>query len=514
MGTCGGPKRAQSPHLLVDIAGVPEVSNELSVGPPTVSTSEIDQGEPTRSDPNGQASAVGHPSIVLALLVGAQFVIILDASIVNVALPTIQRSFHIQNASLQDVVTAYALAFGAPLILAGRLSDLFGRRRTFRLALLGFGATSLLCGFAPSAPILIGARALQGLSASLLAPSALALLVGTFWHERERVHALSRFGAATVLGSLSGLIIGGVLVTLAGWRSVFFVNAPITAAMVVLAGRVLSADGGHDVGSVGRATRLRQLDFGGAGLAVSGLVAIVLALNFGAVRGWSSAQFLLLIGLGLALATGFIAVELRVRDPLLRIGLFRIKTVRCGNMLIFVFGMLVGAGGLTTGLYLQKVLHYTALRAGLALVPQGIVSYVVSRVSSRLFTSLRHRWVLCVSYATIAITLAVLSTLMSTHQRYLVLLPCLVVLGGSQVVSTIGATISTSLGVPSNEVGVAGAIRQTSFQVGLALGVATFASLAAFRTNHLISQGVGRAVCAVLRLSACNRRVGHRRLDG
>jgi MFS family permease len=455
-----------------------------------VGSPDIAQDQPLAFASTHPEQTVRRASVVLALLVGAQFVIILDASIVNVALPSIQRSFHIHNANLQNVVTAYAVAFGAPLILAGRLSDLFGRRRTFRVALVGFGATSLLCGFASSGPLLIGARALQGLSASLLAPSALALLVGTFWHERERVHALSRFGAATVLGSLSGLVVGGVLVTLAGWRSVFFVNAPITLTMVILAGRLLPPDDGHDVALTSRRARLRQLDFGGAVLAVASLSDIVLALNLGASRGWISTQFLVPMGIGLALALGFIAVELRVQDPLLRIGLLRIDTVRWGNVLIFMFGVLVGAGGLTMGLYLQKVLHYTPLKAGMALVPQGVVSYAFSRLSSRLFTSLRIRWVLCVSYGIVGITMGVLSTLMSTHQSYLVLLPLLVILGGSQVVSTVGATISTSLGVPINELGVAGAIRQTSFQVGLAIGVAVFASLAAFRTHGLIARGV------------------------
>lgn len=440
---------------------------------------------------SGRDTTIGAPpSFVLALLVGAQFVIILDTSIVNVALPSIQRSFHVSEASLQTIVTAYAVAFGAPLILAGRLADIFGRRRMFRLALAGFGATSLLCGFAPSGGLLIGTRALQGLSASLLAPSALGLLVATFREGRERVHALSRFGAATMLGSLSGQVIGGLLVTLAGWRSVFFVNVPITATMAVLIKRAIPGDPRPDRSAARWLGQLRDLDVVGAALATASLGTVVVACNIGASRGWNSEEFLVLVGLGVAFMVLFIVAELRVRRPLLRLGLLRIDTVRSGNALMVVFGMVAGAGGLTIGLYLQKVLLYTPLQAGLALVPQGVLGYGVSRLSTRLFPSLRLRWILCASYGVMAAALVVLSTLLSTDQRYFVLLPVLLVLSASQMISTIGATISTSLGVPKDEFGVAGALRQTSFQVGLALGVAAFASVAAFHTQDLVARGV------------------------
>ena len=206
--------------------------------PPWAATAEGSAGRRT----------AGRRGAVLALLVGSQFIIILDVSIVNVALPSIQRSLHISGSGLQDVVTAYAVAFGGPLMLGGRLADLVGRRTMFRVALVGFGAFSLLCGFAPSGGALIVARGLQGLSASLLAPSGLGLLTATFSEGKARVRALSRFGVATMLGSLSGLVVGGVLITFVGWRSIFFVNGPIAVVMTVAAGRLLSRDGGRRQG--------------------------------------------------------------------------------------------------------------------------------------------------------------------------------------------------------------------------------------------------------------------------
>jgi EmrB/QacA subfamily drug resistance transporter len=422
--------------------------------------------------------------------VGCQFVIILDVSIVNVALPSIQRSFHIPAGGLQDIVTAYAVAFGGPLIFGGRIADLIGRRTVFRAALVGFGLTSLLCGFATSTGILIAARALQGLSAAFLAPSALGLLTATFNEGADRVHALSRFGAATMLGALSGLVVGGTLVTIAGWRSVFFVNVPITIAMTVAAGRLLPPDRTRRRRGQSALSLLRTLDVAGAILVTAGLSSIVFALNLGSLDGWSSTGFISLSGLGVVLLGAFIVVELRSRRPLLRFELFKIDTVRAGNSLIFVFGLVGGASSLILGLYFQEVRHFTPLQAGLAMVPQGIIGYGVSRLSVRVFRRFGLRQALCASYAASAVFMFALSTLLSTTQTYLVLLPVFILIGASQVISTIGSTIATSLGVPSEELGLAGAMRQTSFQVGFSLGVAVFASLAATRTHQLVADGV------------------------
>jgi MFS family permease len=437
-----------------------------------------------------QPSPPRQSAAILALLVGSQFIIILDVSIVNVALPSIQRTFHISGSGLQDVVTAYAVAFGGPLMLGGRLADLVGRRTMFRIALVGFGAFSLLCGFAPSGNMLIFARGLQGLSASLLAPSALGLLTSTFSEGAARIHALSRFGAATMLGSLSGLMVGGVLITFAGWRSIFFVNAPITIVMTIAAGRLLTSDRTRRGKRVPLVTLLKTLDLVGACLVTGGLSVVVFALNIGSARGWESTEFLLLIVLGCALLLAFVVTEGHTRQPLLRFKLMEIETVRSGVILIFIFGVVGGASGLTMNLFVQNVLHYTPLQAGLALVPQGIVGLIVSRFSVRVFTVCGLRWTLCISFATTAVVIAVLSALITRDQTYAVLFPCFVVLGGSQVISTIGATMSTSLGVPAEELGVAGAMRQTSFQVGFALGVAVFASLAVTRTHQLVADGL------------------------
>jgi MFS family permease len=431
-----------------------------------------------------------HRAATLALLVGCQFVIILDVSIVNVALPSIQRSFHIPAGGLQDIVTAYAVAFGGPLIFGGRIADLIGRRTVFRTALVGFGLTSLLCGFATSTGILIAARALQGLSASFLAPSALGLLTAAFKEGTDRVHALSRFGAATMLGSLSGLVVGGTLVTIAGWRSVFFVNVPITIAMTIAAGRLLPADRAQRQRGLSVFSLLRRLDVAGAVLVTAGLSSVVFSLNLGSLDGWSSTGFISLFGLGAVLLGGFIAVELHSRRPLLRFELFKIDTVRAGNSLIFIFGLVGGASSLTLGLYFQEVRHFTPLQAGLAMVPQGIIGYGVSRLSVRVFRRFSLRRALGMSYTASAIFMLVMSSLLSTTQTYLVLLPLFLLLGASQVISTIGSTISTSLGVPNEDLGLAGAMRQTSFQVGFSLGVAVFASLAATRTHQLLADGV------------------------
>jgi MFS family permease len=439
----------------------------------------------------GQVTPVISPrrtGAILALLVGCQFIIVLDVSVVNLALPSIQRSFHVPTGGLQGIITAYTVAFGGPLILGGRIADRLGRKRIFRVGLVGFGLMSLICSLSGSTLELVISRACQGLFAALLAPSALGLLTEIFSEGPARVHALSRFGAATMLGSMSGLIIGGTVVTLLGWRGIFFINVPIAIVMAAAAGPLIRGD---EVGRPGWSLRsfLTEMDVGGAVLVTAGLSFFVLGLDIGSTRSWSDPWCLTYLSGAVALLVLFIWVEIRAKDPILNLDLFRIDTVRVGNILVLIFGLVGGASSLILAIYFQEVRHYSALVAGLALVPQGVTGYVVSRCTSRIFGWMGYRRAMVWSFSIGAVLVAAEGAFLSPGRSYLVFLPIFILLGGSQVISSIGATLGTSSGVRREELGIAGALRQTSFEIGFSVGVGLATSIAATWTHFLITNG-------------------------
>lgn len=419
----------------------------------------------------------GRVGLALALMVAAQFIVILDFSIVNVALPSIQRALRFSPVGVEGVITAYATAFGGVLVLGGRLADLFGRRRVFVAGLVAFAATSVLCALSTSPLMLVIARAAQGLAAALLAPSALALLTTTFAEGAERNRALGVFGAATAAGFVAGQVLGGVLTDLIDWRAIFAVNVPVGGLAALLAVRVIDAD------VVGAGRRLP--DVPGAVLITAAMGLLVWAPARGAARGWGSSTFLLPLAGALLLGVAFVMVEARRQDPLLRLGMLRSRWLAGTNGATAVTGALNGAVVLLCTLFLQHVEGYSPLRAGLAFVPTGLAGLLIgTRYAGRIVTRFGVRRVLTVAPILSAIGILGLSRL---PDHYALLLPWLVLIGASFTTAAVATTVAVSTGVAADEQGMAAGLRQTAFQLGVALGVAVLLSIASSHTSTLLA---------------------------
>src|ERR671931_731045 len=292
----------------------------------------------------------------LALIVTAQFMVILDVAIVNVALPSIKSDLGFSQTNLQWVISAYAILFGGVLLLGGRLADLLGRRRLFVGGLALFTVSSLLCGLAWSEASLIALRAVQGLGAALLAPAALSLLVTTFAEGRERNLALGIYGAASGSGAAAGVLLGGVLTSYLSWSWIFFINVPVGVAAILLTPILLQesrADLAH-----------RHFDFAGAASVTSGLMLLVYAMTRATSDGWGASTTLGLLAGAIALIAGFVAVELRSPSPLLPLRIFRLRTLASANVAMAIVGAVAFSEFFVLTLYLQDVLDYSAVETG------------------------------------------------------------------------------------------------------------------------------------------------------
>jgi len=428
--------------------------------------------------------------LALALMVAAQFMVILDFSIVNVALPTIQRVLRFSPVGVEGVITAYATAFGGALILGGRLADLFGRRRIFLAGLLAFGATSLACALAMTPAFLVVARVTQGLSAALLAPAALSLLTTTFAEGAERNRALGIFGAATAAGFVTGQVLGGVLTDVIGWRSIFVINLPVAVVCSALVLRVIAADSGS--------VRWRMPDVPGAVSITAAMALLVWAPTRGAEKGWGSGSFLIPLTGALVFVVAFLVLEGRQREPLVRPALLRSRWLAGTNATTAVTGALNGALVLLCTLFLQRVQGYSPLRAGLSFVPMGVVGLLVrTRYAGRWITRFGVRTVLATAALISALAILGLSRL-SGGASYLPLLPWLIVIGASFTTAAVATTVAVSTGVAAHEQGMAAGLRQTAFQVGVALGVAVLLSIAASHTQSLLASSHPETQAAAL----------------
>src|SRR2546421_738106 len=298
--------------------------------------------------------------IALAVIVAAQFMVVLDVAIVNVALPSIRTDLHFSQEGLQWVITAYALLFGGALLLGGRLADLLGRRRLFIAGLALFTVSSLLDGFAWSEGSLIAFRALQGLGAALLSPAALSILTTTFKEGRERNLALGIWGAASGSGGAAGVLLGGALTSALSWSWIFFVNVPVGLLVLGLTPVLLresKADLEH-----------RHFDFAGAASITSGLMLLVYALTRATQHGWATAETIGLLAASVALIGAFFVIELRSKAPLLPLRIFRLRTLSASNLSGLLMGGAIFSQFFLLTLYMQQVLHYSAIKTGVAYI--------------------------------------------------------------------------------------------------------------------------------------------------
>ena len=411
----------------------------------------------------------------LALIVTAQFMVILDVAIVNVALPSIKSDLGFSQTNLQWVISAYAILFGGVLLLGGRLADLLGRRRLFVAGLALFAASSLLCGLAWSEGSLIAFRALQGLGGALLAPAALSLLMTTFAEGRERNLALGIYGAASGSGAAAGVLLGGLLTSYLSWSWIFFINVPVGVAAIALTPLLLResrADLEH-----------RHFDFAGAASVTAGLMLLVYAMTRATSDGWGSATTLGLLAGAAALVLAFIAIELRSRYPLLPLRIFRSQTLSAANGAMAIVGGVAFSEFFLLTLYLQDVLHYSAVESGLAFVGFALTVVVISNVAQWVTGRLGVRPTLTTGLLVSALSVGLLTRLPVDASYFWDLFPAFVLGGAGMGLSFVPVTIASLTGVQRADAGVASGLINTSRQIGGAVGLAAVSAIAAASTQ-------------------------------
>jgi EmrB/QacA subfamily drug resistance transporter len=421
-----------------------------------------------RHDPSDTAAR--QPWSILLLLGAAQFMVILDITVVNVALPSIGAALDFAAADLEWVVTIYVLFTGGLLLLGGRLADRFDRRLVFLTGLSLFTAASLASGLAPSPGALIASRAAQGLGAALLTPAALSIVTTTYTGS-QRAKALSAWGAISSAGAAAGVLLGGLLTTALSWEWIFFINVPVGVGAIALTLRLVPA--GKPAVAEGR------LDLPGAVAVVAGLMVLVYALDGTSDHGWGSTRTLLLLALAAGLLATFVLIERVSPRPLVPPATWRLRSlVSSGAVVLVVTGILVGTFFLNS-LYLQHVLDASALETGLGFLPLALAIGTAAHVASRLLPRTGTRVVVAAGLVLVAVG-AVLLAAAPDEASYLVhLLPGFLVLGVGMGLVFPGVTVTGLSGVPAEEAGLASGFLATSHELGAALGVAVLAAIAA-----------------------------------
>jgi EmrB/QacA subfamily drug resistance transporter len=421
-------------------------------------------------------------NLALMLLAMTQFVIVIDASIVNIALPSIGRALSFSQTDLSWVVNAYTLTFGGFLLLGGRLADLMGRRRMFMLGLVLFSLASLAGGLAQSEPWLIAARAVQGLGGAIVSPAALSIITTTFADGEERNRALGVWGAVAGAGGAAGVLLGGILTSGLSWRWVLFVNVPIGFLCAFLAPRIL-VESRAEVES-------RNFDVPGAVTVTAGLALLVYALVDAVNVGWGSTATLAKIAGALLLLAAFIAIELRQRAPLMPLSIFRLRTLRGADAVALLIGMSLFSMFFFVSLYMQQVLHYSALKAGLSYLPLAFGIILSAGAASVGVTRFGFKPVLLAGLLFVAAGLFWFSRVPPSGGSFGadVLGPSLLAAVGLGL-SFVPVTIAAVTGTRPHEAGLASGLVNTAQQVGGALGLAILATVANSRTKGLLHAG-------------------------
>ena len=405
----------------------------------------------------------------------AQFMVVLDVSVVNVALPSIRRALRFTEADLQWVINAYTVTFAGFLLLGGRAADLLGRRKVFVFGLVAFAITSLIGGLASSQTVLIAARATQGLAGAVIAPASLSILTTTFTKPAERNRAVGIWGAMGGAGGAAGVLFGGILTELLGWRWILFINVPIGLAAAFFAQRLLAE---------GRNTHAtRNFDFAGALTATGGLSLVIFGIVRTNVTGWGSASTLAFIAAGVVLMLSFLVIEgWFATAPLMPLRIFRSRSLTAANLVLVLVGGAVFGMWFFVSLYLQNVLGYSPLRAGLAFLPMTITIVMGSMIASRITIRVGAKRLLIAGMLSLSLGL-LLFTRITADGSYVsdVLLPGLLTAVGMSF-AFIPGTICGTAGVAPGEAGLASALINTSRLFGGALGLAILATLATSRT--------------------------------
>jgi EmrB/QacA subfamily drug resistance transporter len=416
----------------------------------------------------------------LTLVCAAFFMTVLDVSIVNVALPSIETALDFSRSSIQWVITAYSITFGGFLLLGGRSADLLGRRRVFMVGVVVFTIASLLCGLAWSEGVLIASRALQGLGAAMLSPAALSIITTTFEEGAERNKALGIWGAIGGSGAAVGVLAGGVLTKYLGWEWIFFVNVPVGTAAFLLTTRFVRES---------RAERERSEDFAGAVTVTTGLAVLVFTLSKAPSYGWSSGRTILGLAVAASLLAAFVVLESRVRDPLMPLRIFRVRTVAGANVAGLLLGAVVFANFFILTLYVQNVLGWSALKTGVTFIATAGTAILWAGLAQALVTRVGVKPVMAAGF--IAMTAGMLwYTQIPVHGSYWSdLLPGYLLVGFALPFSFIPVSIAALAGVERDEAGLASGLINTAQQIGGAIGVAVTSSISVSHFNHLLKTG-------------------------
>ena len=414
--------------------------------------------------------------LVLAVTVAAQFMVIVDVSVVNVALPAIKHDLHFSQDNLQWVITAYAILFGGTLLLGGRLADLLGRRRLFMAGVAVFTVGSLLSGLAWSAGALIVTRALQGLGGALLAPAALSIIVTTFREGRDRNRALGVMGAASGSGGAVGVLLGGILTSDLSWSWIFFVNLPVGVAVLAASPWLLResrAELSH-----------RHFDVAGAVSITAGMMALVYAITRASQHGWGSGLSVGLLTGAAALIAAFVAIEARSPAPLLPLRIFRARTLSAANATSAMVGAAAFGQFFLLALYLQQILGYSAVKTGVAFIAITVTIILLSNLAQSLTTRLGARPVLSAGLLLTAAGGALYARMPAGGHYFWDVFPGLLVSGVGLAFTFVPVVIAGLTGVQPADAGVASGLLNTSRQIGGAIGLAAVTTIASTAAGH------------------------------
>jgi EmrB/QacA subfamily drug resistance transporter len=416
-----------------------------------------------------------NPWVVLVLICFAQFMVVLDATVVNVALPSIQTDLHMTEANLQWIVNAYTLVFGGFLLLGGRAGDLLGRKRLFLGGVIVFTAASLLDGLSSSSGMLIGARSLQGLGAAFISPAALAIISTTFKEGSDRAKALGVWAAIAIGGSAVGLVLGGALTQAFSWPWIFFINVPVGVAVFLLSLRLVPESKDEALH--------RSFDIAGAVTVTGGLMSLVYAIVEAESKGWGSARTIGTFLVSAALLTGFVFIELRAKSPLVRLSIFRVRSLLTANVVMFLVASGLFAMFFFNSLYIQRVLDYGPLKAGLAFLPFTAGIMISAGLASQLTPRLGVRPIAVTGMVVTAIGMLLLLRIPVDGSYLTDVFPSIMLTSLGMGAVFVPLTLVATMGLPDSDQGLASGLFNTSQQVGGAVGLAILATLAASHTS-------------------------------
>src|SRR2546421_206612 len=449
-----------------------------------VKANRLNHEEPLTDDLSPASARTSGRWLALMVLCLGALMIVLDTTIVNVALPSIRVNLGFSETSLAWVVNAYLLTFGGFLLLAGRLGDLFGQRRLFLIGITLFTLASLACGLATTQGFLVTARAIQGIGGAVVSAVALSLVMNLFPEPAERAKAMGVFGFVAAGGGSIGVLLGGVLTNALNWHWIFLVNLPVGVAVVLLSRVLLPAGGGPAPAA--------RLDIAGAVTVTASLILAVYAIVNGNQAGWTSGQTIGLLAAAAALFALFLSIEARVRAPLMPLGLFRLRNVATANVIGMLWTAAMFAWFFLSALYLQLVLGYSPLLVGLAFLPANVIMAAFSLgLSARLVMRFGIRLPIVIGLLLAAVGLALFARAPVAGNFATDVLPGMILLGLGAGMAFNPVLLAALSDVAPEDSGLASGVVNTSFMMGGALGLAILASLATARTNSLVGTGLG-----------------------